>query len=66
MNETGLGVHGNLGSDRNMHAIFYAYGPDISKKNIGIISALDVTPTVSGLLNIKPPRKAKGSVIITK
>lgn len=66
MNETGLGVHGNLGSDRNMHAIFYAYGPDISKKNVGIISALDVTPTVSGLLNIKPPRKAKGSAIITK
>jgi hypothetical protein len=64
MNETGLGVHGNLGSDRNMNAIFYAYGPDISKKNIGVISALDVTPTVSSILNIKPPRKAKGFKVI--
>ncbi|WP_117884165.1 alkaline phosphatase family protein [Aureibaculum luteum] len=64
MNETGLGVHGNLGGDRNMHAIFYAFGPKVSQKNIGVISALDVTPTVSSLLKIKPPSKAKGAVVI--
>lgn len=64
MNETGLGVHGNLGSERNMHAIFYAFGPDISQKEIGNISVLDVTPTVSWLLKIKPPKKAKGTVVV--
>jgi len=66
MNETGLGVHGNLGSHRNMHAIFYALGPDVSKKELVDISILDVTPTVSSILNINPPKKAKGSVVILK
>lgn len=63
MNETGLGVHGNLGSTREMNAIFYAFGPDIPKEKIDTISALDLTPTVAGLLKIKPPKKAKGEAI---
>jgi predicted AlkP superfamily pyrophosphatase or phosphodiesterase len=63
MNETGLGVHGNLGSIREMNAIFYAVGPSIPKQKIDTISALDVTPTIAGLLNIKPPKKAKGKAI---
>lgn len=60
MNETGLGVHGNLGTRRKMHAIFYAIGPDIPNRGLRSISALDVVPTVAELLNIKPPKKAKG------
>ncbi|WP_282081258.1 alkaline phosphatase family protein [Aquimarina algiphila] len=60
MNETGLGVHGNLGIRRKMHAIFYAFGPNIPNKNVGSISALDVTPTVAELLKITPPKKANG------
>ena len=63
MNETGLGVHGNLGSIREMNAIFYAFGPNIPKQKIDTISALDVTPTITGLLNIKPPKNAKGNAI---
>ncbi|MEE9363714.1 MAG: alkaline phosphatase family protein [Cellulophaga sp.] len=63
MNETGLGVHGNLGSNREMNAIFYAFGPNIPKEKVDTISALDVTPTIAGLLKIKPPKKAKGEAI---
>ncbi|MGB5818743.1 MAG: alkaline phosphatase family protein [Saonia sp.] len=63
MNETGLGVHGNPGSNREMNAIFYAFGRDIPKEKIDTISALDVTPTVARLLKIKPPKKAKGQAI---
>lgn len=63
MNETGLGVHGNPGSNREMNAIFYAFGPNIPKEKIDAISALDVTPTVARLLKIKPPKKAKGEAI---
>ena len=63
MNETGLGVHGNPGSNREMNAIFYAIGPNIPKEKIDTISALDVTPTIARLLKIKPPKKAKGEAI---
>ncbi|TRX59058.1 hypothetical protein FNH22_11055 [Fulvivirga sp. M361] len=29
MNETGSGIYDNPGSDRNRHALFYTFGPDI-------------------------------------
>lgn len=63
MNETGLGVHGHLGTNRKMHAIFYAIGPDIPNKKLGAISALDVAPTVSAFLGIEPPHQSQGSVV---
>lgn len=64
MNETGLGVHGNLGSERKMHSIFYAIGPNVPNHKLGLISTLDVTPTISGLLNVKPPKKAIGTDLL--
>lgn len=46
-----------------MNAIFYAFSSNIPKGKIDAISALDVTPTIAGLLKIKPPKKAKGEAI---
>ncbi|MGB5820952.1 MAG: alkaline phosphatase family protein [Saonia sp.] len=60
MNETGLGIHGNLGNIREMHAIFYAIGPNIPNKRIGTIKAIDVAPTITKLLKIEPPKNAEG------
>ncbi len=60
MNEIGLGVHGNLGSKREMHAVLYGLGPNIPNKKLGKVSALDITPTLAELLGIAPPKDAKG------
>jgi hypothetical protein len=59
-NETGLGVHGHLGSLRDIQAIFFAYGPNVPKRPLGIIEGIDVAPTIAALLGIKPPQNAQG------
>lgn len=66
MNETGLGVHGNLGSIREMHAILYAMGPNIPRKKLGEVSALDIAPTLAALLGIDPPKNAEGKIAFKK
>ncbi len=63
MNETGLGVHGNPGNQREMNSIFYAIGPNIKNKNVGQIHSLDIVPTIADLLEIIPPDKAKGKSV---
>lgn len=66
MNETGLGVHGNLGSMREMHAILYAMGPNIPNRSLGEVSALDIAPTLAALLEIDPPKNAEGKIAFKK
>lgn len=58
MNETGRGIHGNLGWVKQGQSIFYALGPNVPKKRIKKISALQIAPTISQLLQIKPPKDA--------
>lgn len=64
MNETGLGVHGNLGSSRKMHSIYYAIGPDIPKKKIRKMSIVDITPTIMDLMMV-PKKSFDGISILT-
>lgn len=59
-NETGVGVHGHLGTAREIQSIFFAYGPNVPKKPLGVIEGVDVAPTIAALLGIKPPRDAQG------
>jgi predicted AlkP superfamily pyrophosphatase or phosphodiesterase len=59
-NETGVGVHGHLGTTREIHSIFFAYGPNVPPKALGVIQGVDVAPTIAALLGIKPPRDAQG------
>jgi predicted AlkP superfamily pyrophosphatase or phosphodiesterase len=61
MNETGRAVHGSLSSIRSGQSIFYAIGPNIPKKKLGIISSLKIAPTVASILGIKPPRSAEAA-----
>ncbi len=59
-NETGVGVHGHLGTVREIQSIFFAYGPNVPKKALGVIEGIDVAPTIAALLGIKPPRDVQG------
>ncbi|RIW13353.1 hypothetical protein D0X99_16385 [Algoriphagus lacus] len=63
MNETGLGVHGNLGNTREMHAIFLGIGPSLPQKRVGTVRALDLVPSLSFLLGIHPPKGTEGKNI---
>ncbi len=64
MNETGLGVHGHIGTEREMHAIFYAIGPQIPNAVSGTVEALGIAPTVTDLFQIEPPKNAEGKSIL--
>lgn len=59
MNETGRGVHGCLASLREGQSVFYAIGPDVPKKNLNNIYALQIAPIIAKLLGIQPPRNAE-------
>lgn len=48
----------------DMHAIFYAVGPDFKRgATIPAIRTIDVAPTIARLLGIQPPPQAKGRVV---
>ena len=63
MNETGRAVHGCLSKVREGQSIFYAIGPDIPKKRINKISALQIAPSIAALLGIQAPKDAEGKSI---
>jgi predicted AlkP superfamily phosphohydrolase/phosphomutase len=44
---------------KELRAVFIAYGPGISGGYLGVVSSLQVAPTVAALLGIKPPEKAE-------
>ena len=52
MNETGLGVHGNLGTLREMHSIFYAIGPDIPTQKVSRMEIIDIAPTIMNIFQL--------------
>ncbi len=58
MNETGRAVHGCLSKIREGQSIFYAWGPQVPARKLKKVSALQIAPTVAGLLNIHPPAQA--------
>lgn len=63
MNETGRAVHGCLSTVREGQSIFYAIGPDIPKKGIRKISALQIAPTIAEILGIQSPVNAEGKSV---
>jgi predicted AlkP superfamily phosphohydrolase/phosphomutase len=63
LNETSPGVHGYLARFRQIESIFFAAGPDVPRRRLGKINAVDVAPTVSALLNIAPPKEAQGRAL---
>lgn len=61
---TGDGDHGAPPWHRNLHAIFYAVGPQVgSGRRIPVVRSIDVAPTVARLLGIAPPADAMGVAI---
>ncbi|MCF8302308.1 MAG: ectonucleotide pyrophosphatase/phosphodiesterase [Bacteroidales bacterium] len=49
------GTHGYENTNKDMHAIFYAYGPDFRKKHIHpTFENVDLYPLITHLLDLKP------------
>jgi predicted AlkP superfamily phosphohydrolase/phosphomutase len=58
------GAHGFDARRPDMHAIFYAIGPDFKRgATVPAIRTIDVAPTIARLLGIKPPAQAIGRVV---
>ncbi len=58
------GQHGYVGTNRRIHAIFFAGGPQVPRGYLGTINAVDVAPTVAALLGIEPLREAQGRAVL--
>jgi hypothetical protein len=57
----GGGEHGPVPWRRNLQAILYFAGPGIAAgKNLGVVSSIDVAPTVAALLGVPTPPHAVG------
>ncbi|MCC6025051.1 MAG: alkaline phosphatase family protein [Desulfurococcaceae archaeon] len=63
---TVTGDHGpHLPHYRELRGIFVAYGPGVSGGYLGVVSSLQVAPTIAALLGIKPPEKATCAPVFT-
>jgi len=58
------GQHGNIGTNRRIHAIFFATGSRVQHRYLGTVTAVDVAPTVAALLGIEPPAQAQGRAVL--
>jgi len=59
------GQHGYMSTNRRIHAIFFAAGPQVKPGPLGIIRAVDVAPTVAALLGIDPPKQVQGRNVLS-
>lgn len=58
------GAHGYDPNRPDMGGIFFAVGRGVSPgAKLGVVSSLDVAPTIARLLGIEPPRDAEGRAI---
>jgi len=63
--KTVTGDHGpHLPHYKEMRAVFIASGPGISGGYLGVVSSLQVAPTIASLLGIEPPQDAELAPII--
>lgn len=62
-NEISPGVHGYTANHREIQAIFFAYGPNVPRRLIGMVNSVDVAPTAAALLGIAPPADAQGKAV---
>lgn len=59
-----LGVHGSLGTRREMQGIFFAAGAQVRPAFLGGLNSVDVAPTVAALLGIQPPANSQGRAVL--
>lgn len=60
----GQGGHGFWPGRRDMHAIFYLAGPGVARGSLAPAARqIDVAPTLSKLLGIRPPKDACGRIL---
>ena len=62
---TFFGQHGHDPRLPEMKAIFYAAGPDFTRRTLKEVDNVDVAPTVAELLGINPPKDSQGKKIRT-
>ena len=63
---TVTGDHGpHLPHYRELRGVFIAYGPGVSGGYLGVVSSLQVAPTIAALLGIEPPEKATCAPVFT-
>jgi predicted AlkP superfamily phosphohydrolase/phosphomutase len=56
--------HGNIGTERRIHAIFFAAGPGVEHRYLGTVNGVDVAATVAALLGMEPPVHAEGRAVL--
>lgn len=57
------GAHGYDPTQPNMSAIFFAAGPHVSKGTLTQVRNIDIAPTISTLLGVKPAPTVEGRVL---
>ncbi len=55
-----LSDHGYLSNNREMQGVFFAAGPGIRQQVLPALRTVDIAPTVSALLGIRPPLHNQG------
>jgi Type I phosphodiesterase / nucleotide pyrophosphatase len=63
LNQASPGVHGHVAATKDIAAIFYALGPDVSKAEGATAHMLQITPTIACLLGVAPPDTAHAKPI---
>lgn len=63
LNELSLGVHGHRPGDPRTQAIFYAIGPDVPRRKLGVVEMVDVAPTVLRVLHVAVPESMVGRAL---
>jgi predicted AlkP superfamily phosphohydrolase/phosphomutase len=53
-------THGSLSLHPRIRSIFYAAGVRVPRQALGLVSIVDVAPTVAALLSIDPPANSQG------
>lgn len=63
LNELSAGVHGHRPGDPRSQAIFYAIGPDVPRRKLGVVEMVDVAPTVLRMLHVAAPSSMVGRAL---
>lgn len=64
LNELSIGVHGHRPGDPRTQAIFYAIGPHVPHRKIGVVPMIDVAPTVLQLIGVPRPEWMTGRSVM--
>ncbi|MBS1815304.1 MAG: alkaline phosphatase family protein [Acidobacteria bacterium] len=62
----GTGAHGQLPDHPELRSSFFLVGPDVVKRNLGVIDMRQIAPTLAKILNVKLPSAKLSPVKYTK